>query len=203
LLPGSTTDFAPYAQKLREASADSVMFINSVGVSGGVMRTATSFGLKPLWAHNSGSMGEAEAQQIGAPAEGMLVASVLPSFRDTSYAGVRRWVAEMKAAGKDDPGLMKPSGENAWLAVYAVAAVAKTIQGNINNVALLAALRKQTRPIDLFGLATFAPGKRGPAAFPRWTSIKTYFETVRNGQVVSWGNQLPPVFPLVLQHFVR
>ena len=33
VLPGATTDFSPYVQKLREANADSVMMINSPGVS--------------------------------------------------------------------------------------------------------------------------------------------------------------------------
>ena len=50
VLPGATTDFAPYVQKLREAKPDVVMFINSPGVSGGLIRAATAFGLKPIWA---------------------------------------------------------------------------------------------------------------------------------------------------------
>ena len=40
VLPGATTDFTPYVQKLRDANPDSVMFINSPGVSGGLMRAA-------------------------------------------------------------------------------------------------------------------------------------------------------------------
>jgi ABC-type branched-subunit amino acid transport system substrate-binding protein len=203
LLPGSTTDFAPYAQKLRELNPDSVMFINSPGVSGGLMRAATSLGVKPLWSHNTGSIGEAEASQIGAPADGMVLGGTAPTFRDTTYPGIRKFVADMKAAGKDDPSLMKAVGVNGWLSVYAVAAIAKNVKGNLDNVSLLAALRKQKKPIDLFGLVSFSPGASGPAAFPRWSSIKEYFETVKNGQVVAYGAKLPPVYPLVLQHYVR
>ena len=40
VLPGATTDFTPYVQKLRDANPDSVTFINSPGVSGGLMRAA-------------------------------------------------------------------------------------------------------------------------------------------------------------------
>ena len=70
VLPGATTDFTPYVQKLRDANPDSVMFINSPGVSGGLMRAADALGVKPLWSHNAGSIGEPEAAQIGGPADG-------------------------------------------------------------------------------------------------------------------------------------
>ena len=49
VLPGATTDFTPYVQKLRDANPDAVMFINSPGVSGGLMRAADALGVKPLW----------------------------------------------------------------------------------------------------------------------------------------------------------
>ena len=112
VLPGATTDFAPYVQKLREAEPDSVMFINSPGVSGGLMRAADALGVKPLWAHNSGSIGEPEAAQIGSPSANMLIASDYPSFRDASaYAGIRKFLADVKAIGKDgDPVNLKVTG---------------------------------------------------------------------------------------------
>ena len=83
VLPGATTDFAPYVQKLREAKPDSVMFINSPGVSGGLIRAATAFGVKPLWSHNSGSIGEPEAAQIGAPVRGHAARRHLPDASGT------------------------------------------------------------------------------------------------------------------------
>jgi ABC-type branched-subunit amino acid transport system substrate-binding protein len=203
LLPGATTDFAPYVQKLREYNPDAVMFINSVGVSGGVMRTAASLGVKALWTHNTGSVGEPEAAQIGAPTEGMLLAGIFPTYRDTTYPGIRKWVAEMTAAGKADPLFLKPLGLDAWLSVHAVGMIGQKLKGDLTNTSLLAALRSQKKPLDLYGLVSFDPGKHGPAAFPRWGSIKEYFETVRNGQIVAWGAKLPAIYPLASQHLVR
>jgi ABC-type branched-subunit amino acid transport system substrate-binding protein len=204
LLPGATTDFAPYVQKMRDFNPDSVMFINSVGVSGGVMRTAASLGVtKVLWTHNTGSVGEPEAAQIGAPAEGMLLAGIFPTARDTTYPGIRKWVSEMTAAGKNDPLFLKPLGLDAWLSVHAVAMIGQAMKGELTNTTLLASLRSQKKPLDLYGLVSFNPGKRGPAAFPRWGSIKEYFETVKNGQVVAWGPKLPAIYPLASQHLVR
>jgi ABC-type branched-subunit amino acid transport system substrate-binding protein len=202
LLPGSTTDFAPLAQKLRECNPDSAMFINSPGVSGGLIRTATSLGLKPLWAHNNGSIGEPEAAQIGAPSEGMLLAAPFPTFRDTQFAGIRQWNAEMKAAGKTDPIDTKPNALNSWLAVHGVAMLAKKISGPVTGANLIKALRAQKTPLNLYGLASWSPGVRGPAAYPRWSNVRVYPLTVKNGLEVGFPG-LSPINPMVLQHFIR
>jgi ABC-type branched-subunit amino acid transport system substrate-binding protein len=203
LLPGSTTDFAPQAQKLRELNPDSVEFITSAGVSGGLMRAAFSLGVKPLWSHNSASIGEAEVGQIGAPAEGMLLAGAFPTYHDTQVPGIKRWLAEMKAAGKDDVTQLKQLGLDAWLSVYAVKMLSAKIKGEITAASLTKALRAQKKPLDLFGLASYAPGQKGPSAYPRFGQIKTYFLAARNGEVRSWGSALPPIFPLQKLHYVR
>ena len=203
-MAGATTDFAPLAQKLRDLNPDSVMFINSPGVSGGLMRAATALGIKPLWSHNSGSIGEPEAAQIGAPAEGMLIGGIFPTFRDTSLPGIKKFVADMTAAGKSTDEInLKALGVNGWLSVYAVQAVAKNITGTINNTTLLAALRAQKKPVNLFGLVDFAPGAKGPAAYPRWLTQKEYFLTIKSGKQVSWGSQLPPVVVLKTLKLVK
>jgi ABC-type branched-subunit amino acid transport system substrate-binding protein len=205
VLPGATTDFSPYVQKLREANADSVMMINSPGVSGGLIRAATTFGVRPLWSHNTGSIGEPEAAQIGAPSEGMLLGGIYPSFRDTSLPGIKRFLAEMQASGKaSDEINLKPLGINSWLSVYAVAEAAKWIKGNnVTAATLTSAMRARKKPADLFGLVTWVPGVPGPAAFPRWGFVKEYFLTVKGGKIVSWGNQLPAVQPMRSMKYIR
>jgi ABC-type branched-subunit amino acid transport system substrate-binding protein len=204
VLPGATTDFAPYVQKLRDANPDSVTFINSPGVSGGLMRAATALGVKVTWSHNSGSIGEPEAAQIGPPSEGMLIASDLPSFRDTQYAGVRHFRADMKAAGKDgDPVNLKVTGLATWLATYAVKTLSPNIKGAVTNTSLLAALQAQKKPLNVEGLTMWAPGRKGPAAYPRWNIMMDYWMTFRNGQSVSWGKALPPIELMKALKFVR
>lgn len=204
VLPGATTDFSPYVQKLREANADSVMMINSPGVSGGLIRAATAFGVRPLWSHNTGSIGEPEAAQIGAPSEGMLLGGIYPSFRDTNLAGIKRFVADMQAAGKaSDEINLKPLGINAWLSVYAVAEAAKWTRGTVNAASLTRAMRNRKKAVNLFGLVSWKPGVRGPAAFPRWSSVKEYFLTVKGGKIVSWGSQLPAIEPMKSMKYIR
>jgi ABC-type branched-subunit amino acid transport system substrate-binding protein len=204
VLPGATTDFAPYVQKLRDANPDSMTFINSPGVSGGLIRAATALGVKVLWSHNAGSIGEPEAAQIGAPSEGMLIASDLPSFRDTQYAGIRHFLADMKAAGKDDnPVNLKVTGISTWTAVYAIKAVSAKIKGAVTNTSLLAAMRAQKTALDIEGFVKWTPGGKGPAALPRWVTMMDYWATFRNGQSVAWGKELPPIDVVKSLKFVR
>lgn len=204
VLPGATTDFAPYVQKIRDANPDSVTFINSPGVSGGLMRAATALGVKVLWTHNAGSIGEPEAAQIGAPAEGMLIGSDLPSFRDTQYPGIRHFLADMKAAGKDnDPVNLKVTGISTWTAVYAIKAVSKNIKGAVTSKSLLTALRAQKKPLDIEGFTQWTPGLKGPAALPRWVTMMDYWTTFRNGKSVAWGKSLPPIDVIKALKFVR
>jgi len=204
VLPGATTDFTPYVQKLRDANPDSVMFINSPGVSGGLMRAADALGVKPLWVHNAGSIGEPEAAQIGAPAANMLIGTDLPSFRDTQYPGIKAFLADMKAAGKDsDPVNLKVTGIATWTTVQAVRLLAPNVKGAITNVSLLKALRAQKKPINVEGFLQWRPGVKGPAALPRWNTMENYFVTFKNGQAVSWGKALPPIDLIKALGFVR
>jgi ABC-type branched-subunit amino acid transport system substrate-binding protein len=204
VLPGATTDFAPYVQKIREANPDSVAFINSPGVSGGMIRAATALGVKVLWSHNAGSIGEPEAAQIGAPSEGMLIASDLPTFRDTQYKGIKHFLADMKAAGKDsDPVNLKVTGIATWATAYGIKAVSQKIKGEVNNKSLLAALRSQKKPINIEGLVDWTPGGKGPAALPRWVTMTDYWVTFRGGKAVSWGKALPPIDVVKALKFVR
>src|SRR4051794_30263277 len=99
----------------------------------------------------------------------MLIGASLPSFRDTRLPGIKRFVAEMRAAGNASHETnLNTTGINSWLSVYAVETVAKKIEGPITHTNLLAALRRQKTPIDLFGLVQFPPGAKRPAAYPRW-----------------------------------
>ena len=192
VMPGATTDFAPIAQRLRELNPDGVVLINSPGVSGGLIRSATSLGVRPLWSHNSGSIGEPEAAQIGAPAEGMLLGGIFPSFRDTSVPGIRRFVSEMQAAGKaSDEVNLKPLGVNGWLTISTGSR--KSQRGSAATSRprrSLAAMRKQTKPIRPLRARRRRPrARRGPAAFPRYGSVTSVLPhgAGRQGGVVGEG----------------
>lgn len=107
----------------------------------------------------------------------------------------------MRAAGKDDPAL-KALGVNSWLAVHAIARLGATVKRTLTNTTLAAARRAQKTPLDLFGLASYAPGRKGPAAYPRWGNVKMYFLTVKDGKQVAFPG-LAPISPLEELRYVR
>jgi ABC-type branched-subunit amino acid transport system substrate-binding protein len=204
LIPGATTDFSVFATKIRELNADSVIFVTSSGLAGGLMRAAHALGVRPLWSVQSGTFGESDIQQVGDPAEGMMVAAPFPPYRATQYPGIRRFNAEMTAAGKNEPLQRKPVAVDTWLSVYAIATLGKRMKGQLTNTTLMAALKAQKKPMNLFGLYDFVPGKPGPAAFPRWSNIVVFIEKAKNGTLVAWGPPFSkPIYPMVAQKYVR
>lgn len=201
-LPTGITDYSPYAQRLREMNADAVVMVAGFPSSLPFIRTAASVGIRPKWGHNAGTIGEPEAEQLGSLAEGMLLGANLPSYRQTTYRGIRVYNAEMRAAGYgSDPIHFRSIGINAWLAVYAVQALAQTMTGEITNRTLFAAANRKGRTYKLFDLVEWTPGDKGPAAFPRYTNDKQYFLTVNDGKIVA--STLKPVNVLKLQRFNR
>ncbi len=134
----------------------------------------------------------------------MLIGTDLPSFRDTQYPGIKHFLADMKAAGKDgDPVNLKVTGISTWATVQAVRLLAPNVKGAITNTSLLAALRAQKKPINVEGFLDWRPGVKGPAALPRWNIMQNYFVTIKNGQAVSWGKNLPPIDLIKSLGFVR
>ena len=136
--------------------------------------------------------------------EGMLIGSDLPTFRDTAYAGIKHFLVDMKAAGKDnDPVNLKVTGISTWLTVQAVKDISPNVKGAITNTSLLTALRAQKKAINVEGFVRWRPGVKGPAALPRWNTMLTYFSTFRGGKSVAWGKALQPIDIIVALKFVR
>src|SRR2546423_1434877 len=79
-----------------------------------------------------------------------------------------------------------PTGFNSWLAVHAIAKLAQTMKGDLTAATLTAAMRATKKPIDLYGLVSWVPGLKGPAAFPRFSSVKVNFLIVKGGQEVAY-----------------
>jgi ABC-type branched-subunit amino acid transport system substrate-binding protein len=201
-LPTGISDYSPYVQRLREMNADTVIMVAGMPSSLPFIRTAASVGIRPHWGHNAGTVGEPEAETFGSLAEGMLLGSNLPSFRQTTYRGIRVFNAEMSAAGYGgDPIYLRSIGLNAWLSVYAVQALAQSMTGEIDNRSLFAAANRKGRTYKLFDLVEWAPGSRGPAAFPRYSNDRQYFLTIKDGKIVA--SPLKPLNVMKLQRFNR
>jgi hypothetical protein len=109
----------------------------------------------------------------------------------------------MTDAGHATPADLKPNGLNSWIALHGLAMIAGKIKGSVTAASLTAALRAQKKPINLYGLVQWAPGQKGPAAFPRFApQLQVYWLTVKNGQEVGYPG-LKPSQPLALMHYVH
>lgn len=180
------TDYAPYVQKIKDMGAEAVVLIAGPGTTTGVFNASGSLGVDPLWFHNAYSFGEAEGKSTGAINKKMIVIGPYPTFRETGVKAIQKFNAEMDAAGiGNDPTLRRSSAINAWLSVYAVAEVAKTIDGDVTAASLTKALNS-AKDVDLNGLVTWSPSKLGEGLdFPRYpgTTAERFLEFV-DGKLV-------------------
>jgi ABC-type branched-subunit amino acid transport system substrate-binding protein len=165
------TDYAPYAQQVQEKGADAVLVVLGPAGSQAFVKAMDSVGGDARLGTTLFSFGESEAQAIGDLADGYFVASPFPSPRDTENTGIKQFNDELDAGGVgDDAELRRAAGLNAWLAMHAVADVAKGIDGDVTAESLTEAL-KASGPVDLFGITTWDPSKLGSpeyGKFPRF-----------------------------------
>ena len=134
----------------------------------------------------------------------MLIGTDLPSFRDTQYPGIKHFLADMKAAGKDgDPVNLKVTGISTWTTVQAVRLLAPNVKGAITNTSLLTALRAQKKPINVEGFLNWRPGVKGPAALPRWNTCRTTSSRSRTARPSRGARPLPPIDLIKALGFVR
>ncbi|MTD17109.1 ABC transporter substrate-binding protein [Nakamurella sp. YIM 132087] len=179
------TDYAPYAQQLKDLGVDSALVM--LGPTGlqGMYKAVKGMALDVQLAGTVFSFGEAEAQAIGEAADGIWVLSPLPGIHDDQDAAVKQWNEQLTATGvaDGDPGLRRAAGLNTWLAFQAAAAVAKTITGPVTAESMSAAL-KSAKDVDVAGLLTWSPAELGTAAlgaFPRLPSSTYRVVTYEGG----------------------
>lgn len=183
------TDYAPYAQQIKALGGDSVMFNATVGQIQGVMKASKALGLKITFMQHATAFGVKEIAATGDIAQGLILVSGFPAYSDTAKAGIKKYNEDMAAAGTDDAALKRPGSINAWLAVYAVKAIAegtgggKAIDGAITSASLVQAMQN-AKDVDLQGLATWTPMGTGPAEMPRVAHSTVNFLKVDHGQVV-------------------
>ncbi len=155
------TDFSPYAQQIKDRGADSAFVALGPQAGQALFKAVDALGIDVQIAGTVFSYGESEGRAMGKAAEGIWALSPFPSLHDDDNPGIKRFHEELDAAGIDDDlVLRRAAGLNAWLAVYAAAEAAKKVDGDVTAESMTAAL-KETRNVDLHGLATWSPADLG------------------------------------------
>jgi ABC-type branched-subunit amino acid transport system substrate-binding protein len=197
--PTNTTDFSPYAFKIKQLGADAVYMNTAFAQTAGIMKAAAQIGLKPMWGLIGGTITDVGLAQLPDQGEGLIAGNPTPSWRAKDPA-TRRFNREMTAAGfaADDARHRGGFAMAAWYDVYAFAGIARQVKGELTNESFLKELPK-AKPVTLSALLTFDPRKRGPASFPRMFGSKIWFTVAHNGTLVP-EPKLAPVVGLAANH---
>jgi ABC-type branched-subunit amino acid transport system substrate-binding protein len=182
------TDYTPFAQQVKDKGADAVLVVLGNAGSQAFVKAAKAVGLDARLGTTLFSFGESEAQGIGKDADGYFVASPFPSTRDLSNPGIKKFNQELDAAGVgNDAVVRRAAGLNAWLAMHAMADVAKGIKGDVTAKSMTDALKK-SGPVDLFGITTWEPAKLGSSEYgkyPRFPPATYPILTFEDGKPVA------------------
>jgi branched-chain amino acid transport system substrate-binding protein len=189
LLPATATDMTSFAAQIVNLKAQGVDCITSPQSALALLKAARQLGSQAVFSYVDGTMSPQMLQSAGSLADGMALVGYLPPVTATDLPGVAQFVQQMAAASK--AGVANASGanvdtiaENAWLSIYAVQAVARSVKGPVTNLSLLTALQ-HAKGINLKGLVTdWSPSVPGPAGYPRIFNPSVWLDVVQNSQSV-------------------
>lgn len=189
------TDYAPYAQQIKDRSADAALVLLGPQGLQALFKAAESLGIDTQFAGTVFSFGESEAQAIGTSSDGIWVLSPFTSPRDTVQPGVERFVRALANTGvaDDDLALHRSAGLNSWLAVHAFAEIAAAIDGTVDRLSMTAALEAMG-PMDVEGLLTWDPSAQSSpenGVFERFPRGEFRVLTFKDGKLVPTDQ--PPV----------
>jgi ABC-type branched-subunit amino acid transport system substrate-binding protein len=188
------TDYAPYAQQVKDSGAGAVTV--ALGPAGfqAFMKAADAIGMQARVTGTAFTFGQSEAAGIGALANRMLVAAPFPSTDDKAVPGIAKYHEELDAAGAENtPATRRYAGLNAWLSAHAAMQVAETIEGDVTRATMKTAL-EQAAPMDLYGLSTFDPAgiTAQQGAFARFPKAEFHVMTFTSPTMVDSGQPVVP-----------
>jgi ABC-type branched-subunit amino acid transport system substrate-binding protein len=188
-IPPAASDFTPYAQAAVQAHADVVWPGIAPFQTVQLLAAAQRIGARYLVAFPHGQLEPRDLATLGG-AKGITENSIefgaLPPVTATDqFPALRTFKADMDAelaAGNPAaaPDQRTAGSVTAWLAVQVIARLAASLP-TADAASVLHALRTSAT-VDTLGLTPpWAPGRTGPALFPRVTNPTGYFITQHNG----------------------
>jgi ABC-type branched-subunit amino acid transport system substrate-binding protein len=196
------TDYSAYAAKAKALGAPVIIQALSTAPEIGTISAGDSVGYKPVYMGNDQMTGEVSKAEGTGVYQGYLLSGPFPSPRSQNIPAMKQYIAERAAAvGKtpaqflatDKPALTWSwaNSVNAWLSVHAFADAAAKIKGPITAASLLSYLKSDTTPINLYHLVSWAPGKPGPKAYPKFNAMEGYGVKLVNGKLTTMSNVKP------------
>jgi ABC-type branched-subunit amino acid transport system substrate-binding protein len=190
-VPLTASDYSTYVQALKGMHPDVVVQVLSTTGSVQIMKAGQQLGLHAAWANQTLNIDVSNLATFGALANGMYITSSFPPATATAdFPGIAKFNSEMDAgakAGVKDTDARTAQAITSWVAVHAVAEVAKATTGLLTSAALTQAL-KSAQSVDVEGLINWSPNATGPANFTRITNSDVYLEKVDAGKLTLVSN---------------
>jgi branched-chain amino acid transport system substrate-binding protein len=173
-VPLTQTTFGTTVQQLRQAKPDAVIMYITAAQAANLAQTGRQQGFTPIWAAALAGFNTKQFETFSHASDNLWMVSALPpaSAKD-QFPGIAKYNQEMDAAA--DAGVSDTAESNrdsnslnTWVQVHALANVAKTIEGEVTNESMLAALRS-AKNVDVEGLVNWSAGGTGYVGFPKIT----------------------------------
>jgi ABC-type branched-subunit amino acid transport system substrate-binding protein len=197
-IPYTATDYAPYAQALKNSGAQVVVNVLSEQGAINLIQACLAIGYDPIFSAPDNTVHPTNFASLGGNVESnMLLTSqqaVPPG--NTSVPGVQMMNQDLENAGAHgiaNTQLTLESGYStgAWLAVKEFANVADTITGTINGASVIKALNS-AKDLPVYGLLpnTWTPSATFNSTVPRISNPYVYLEKIVNGAIVTTGQPI-------------
>jgi ABC-type branched-subunit amino acid transport system substrate-binding protein len=186
-VPLTATDYSSYVEQLKTLNPQIIVQVVSTTASAELMQEGQQLGLNAIWANQTLNIDVNNLSTFGSTANGMYITSSFPpATAGAQFPGIAAFNNEMDAAGKAGIGntnIRSAQAVTSWLAVHAIALVAKGTTGLLTASALISAIHSATS-VNVEGLITWHPNATGPTDFPRVTNSDVYLEKVVSGKLV-------------------
>jgi branched-chain amino acid transport system substrate-binding protein len=152
-----TTDWAPFAQKVKDSGAQGVVFFNPSGLAA-MQKAADAIGYHPKWITNWGNLTPSYVKLAGPLSEGVYIDSMMQPA-DASTPEAQQFRDELKAAGKESI-LGAPAGQGWTTAAIIVEGVRKATAngGALTRDSYIGALNSFTnQQAGLYPSVTYTP----------------------------------------------
>ncbi|MFC5745331.1 ABC transporter substrate-binding protein [Actinomadura rugatobispora] len=188
-VPPTTSDLSSYAQKVKEIGHEGLLPMVTAQGAYSLLQALRQIDFQPTLITNDNQVPPANIAKLGDFIEGArLGLAVPPVSAADKIPGVKKFVADMKAAeeaGDKNAADRSALAMHCWLAVYAVAEIAKGVDGDVNRRSFTDAL-KSAKDVGLQGiLPPWTPTAKSPKRVPPgMVQPLVYFGVVENGVLV-------------------
>jgi hypothetical protein len=194
LVSGTQADFAPVVQKSVSGGAKAVLTFlgpdQAQAYNSALIKSGYKGGIFTSYVWTKGDIAKLGG---GSVLSQMMTAQQFLPVQETSNPLVKKFVTDMKAelaSGDKDAHVGGPGGEQStvsggWLAVWAMAQIAKKQNLKTITAKTVTAALKKTKSLDMQGLMpTWKPNAKGPTGTTRAANDKYFLFRWKNNKIV-------------------